>query len=149
MKYLSIIILFLFLFGVAGATVAYLGGGMYVDETNFSFGVGTSTPGVKFSVAGKLFVGGDLIATGTMKVLSTASSTFNGSVGIGTSTPSYTLSIQGANTTSTTTLEIGTGQSATNGSCIQMYGPDGTQVRVFIKKGTNALVSEVGACNKK
>lgn len=60
-----------------------------------------------------------------------------GKIGIGTSSPSANLSIGG---TGTTTIEIG------GKSCLQMYAPDGTVVRVTVKNVTYELISEKGSC---
>ena len=44
------------------------------------------------------------------------------------------------------TLEMGS-TSATQGSCMQLYSPDGTPYRVFVANG-GTLTSEAGACSE-
>lgn len=68
----------------------------------------------------------------------------NNRLGIGSSTPATELSVQGA-ANATTTIHLGTGGSITNGSCVQMYAPNGTAYRIFVNN-SGVLITVAGTC---
>jgi len=136
--------------GTAGSVLFIDGSGnlgennanFFWDNTNTRLGIGTTTPAHLLDVNGNFRVGVKGIDDNLFLV-----DTGTGFVGIGTSTPTSVLSIDPGETTATSTLHIGNLKSVTNGSCIQMYAPDGTKMRLFITNKDNTLVTEPGNCN--
>ena len=59
------------------------------DNTNKRLGIGTSTPGVPFAVAGRAIIDDNLSSSYFTATSSTATSTFAGIFGVGTSTPAF------------------------------------------------------------
>lgn len=120
---------------------------LYWDDANNLFGVGTSSPwgqlSVEIGAANPAFVVGDKGSTTPAFII-----TNNRRVGVGTSSPSLAATFGIASSTATTTLEIGTEQQTTRGSCIQMYSATGTPVRVYVDfNATSTLRAESGACD--
>jgi len=68
----------------------------------------------------------------------------NGNLGIGTTSPTSGLAVSSASN-ATSTLQLGTSQSTTKGSCVQMFSPNGTAYRVYISN-SGTFTSEAGAC---
>jgi len=65
----------------------------------------------------------------------------SGNVGVGTSSPSSKFSVSSS---ATTTVHIGS-TSSTQGSCVQMYSPNGTAYRLFVAND-GTLTTEAGTC---
>ena len=59
-----------------------------------------------------------------------------------------TFAIQPSQPNATSTLHLGTGGSTIAGSCIQMYQPNGSKIRMFVNNSAT-LVTQAGSCDAK
>ncbi len=149
---------------VAGGDAQILGGPLNVgfilatSTTASSFvgnvGVGTTTPGATLSVRGEALIDGRLTTNFLTATSTTATSsiaygltvvTSGGTFGIGTTTPGLNAEVGIVGdiyqSSGGTTTETRFSTSATQGGCIELEAPDGTWLRVYAGRGSQATTS--------
>jgi hypothetical protein len=119
-----------------------LNGNETVRFTNVGVGIGTQSPSVKLDVGGDISVQGGDFNLGDGSATTTLSSA-GGKIGVGTTTPSALFSV--ATSTATSTIHVGTGGSTTQGSCLQLYSPNGTAYAVYVNNN-GTLTADTNSC---